>query len=76
MSHQVIEHTFDRMEAITTRFLAAVNYRNNPALPLFPRYPSRPPALPRLVVPTRHRHLVTATLPGAASGASSLEGLL
>jgi hypothetical protein len=27
------------MGAITSRFLAAVNYRGNPALPLFPRYP-------------------------------------
>jgi hypothetical protein len=39
MSYQEIEHTFDRMEAITTRFLTAVNYRSNPTLPLFPRYP-------------------------------------
>jgi hypothetical protein len=36
MSHQEIEHTFDRMEAITTRFLIAVNYRDNPTLPQFP----------------------------------------
>jgi hypothetical protein len=39
MSHQEIEETFHRMGAITTRFLAAVNYRDNPALPLFPQYP-------------------------------------
>jgi hypothetical protein len=39
MSHQEIEHTFDRIQAITTSFLAAVNYRGNPALLLFPRYP-------------------------------------
>jgi hypothetical protein len=40
MSHQEIEETFHRMGAITTRFLVTVNYRGNPALPLFPRYPS------------------------------------
>jgi hypothetical protein len=39
MSHQGIEETFHRTGAITTRFLAAVNYRGNPALPLFPWYP-------------------------------------
>jgi hypothetical protein len=39
MSHQKIEETFHRMGAITTRFLTAVNYRGNPALPLFPWYP-------------------------------------
>jgi hypothetical protein len=39
MSHQEIAETFLRMGAITRRFLAAVNYRGNPALPLFPRYP-------------------------------------
>jgi hypothetical protein len=39
ISHQEIEETFHRMGAITTRFLSAVNYRVNPALPLFPRYP-------------------------------------
>jgi hypothetical protein len=39
MSHQEIEQTWDKMQAITTRFLAAVNYRDNPALPLFPQYP-------------------------------------
>jgi hypothetical protein len=77
MSHQEISETFLRMGAITRRFLAAVNYRGNPALPLFPWYPSRPPALPRLVVPTRTVVLVTATLPasfvpGAPSSPSSL----
>jgi hypothetical protein len=36
MTHQDIEQTWDRMQGITTRFLAAVNYRGNPALPLFP----------------------------------------
>jgi hypothetical protein len=39
MSHQEIKETFHRMGAITRRFLAAVNYRSNPTLPLFPRYP-------------------------------------
>jgi hypothetical protein len=39
MSHQEIAETFLRMGAITRRFLAAVNYRDNPDLPLFPRYP-------------------------------------
>jgi hypothetical protein len=39
MSRQEIAKTFLRMGAITRRFLAAVNYRGNPALPLFPRYP-------------------------------------
>jgi hypothetical protein len=39
MSHQKIAETFHRMGAITTRFLAAVSYRGNPTLPLFPRYP-------------------------------------
>jgi hypothetical protein len=39
MSHQEIAETFHMMGAITTRFLAGVNYRGNPALPLFPRYP-------------------------------------
>jgi hypothetical protein len=39
MSHQEIEETFHRMGAITMKFLAAVNYRDNPALPLFPWYP-------------------------------------
>jgi hypothetical protein len=39
MSHQEISDTFLRMGAITRRFLAAVNYRGNPALPLFPQYP-------------------------------------
>jgi hypothetical protein len=39
MSHQEISETFLWMGAITRRFLAAVNYRGNPALPLFPRYP-------------------------------------
>jgi hypothetical protein len=38
MSHQEISDTFLRMGAITRRFLAAVNYRGNPTLPLFPRY--------------------------------------
>jgi hypothetical protein len=38
MSHQDISETFLRMGAITRRFLAAVNYRGNPALPLFPQY--------------------------------------
>jgi hypothetical protein len=38
MSHQEIAETFLRMGAITRRFLAAVNYRGNPTLPLFPRY--------------------------------------
>jgi hypothetical protein len=38
MSHQEIADTFLRMGAITRRFLAAVNYRGNPDLPLFPRY--------------------------------------
>jgi hypothetical protein len=40
MSHQEIAETFLRMGAITRRFLAAVNYHDNPALPLFPRYPT------------------------------------
>jgi hypothetical protein len=39
MSHQEISETYLRIGAITRRFLAAVNYRGNPALPLFPRYP-------------------------------------
>jgi hypothetical protein len=39
MSQQIAE-MFPRMGAITRRFLAAVNYRINPALPLFPRYPT------------------------------------
>jgi hypothetical protein len=39
MSHQEIVETFLRMGAITRRFLDAVNYRGNPAIPLFPRYP-------------------------------------
>jgi hypothetical protein len=39
MSHQEIAKTFQRMDAITTRFLAAVNYRGNSALPLLPWYP-------------------------------------
>jgi hypothetical protein len=39
MSHQEIKVAFHKIGAITTRFLAAVNYRGNPALPLFPRYP-------------------------------------
>jgi hypothetical protein len=39
MSHWEIEQTWDRMQAITTRFLAAVNYHGNPALPLLPQYP-------------------------------------
>jgi hypothetical protein len=39
MSHQEIAETFHKMGAITMRFLAAVNYHANPALPLFPRYP-------------------------------------
>jgi hypothetical protein len=39
MSHQEIAETFLMMGAITRRFLAAVNYRGNPTLPLFPRYP-------------------------------------
>jgi hypothetical protein len=39
MSHQKIEETFHRMRTITTRFLAAINYRGNPAIPLFPQYP-------------------------------------
>jgi hypothetical protein len=39
MSHQEIAETFLRMGAITRSFLAVVNYRDNPALPLFPRYP-------------------------------------
>jgi hypothetical protein len=39
MSHQEIEETFHRMGAITRRFLVVVNYRSNPTLPLFPRYP-------------------------------------
>jgi hypothetical protein len=39
MSHHEISETFHRMCAITRRFLVAVNYRGNPALPLFPRYP-------------------------------------
>jgi hypothetical protein len=38
MSHQEITETFLRMGAITRRFLAALNYRGNPTLPLFPRY--------------------------------------
>jgi hypothetical protein len=39
MSYQEIAETYLRMGAITRRFLAAVNYRGNLALPLFPRYP-------------------------------------
>jgi hypothetical protein len=39
MSHQEISETFLGMGVITRRFLAVVNYRGNPALPLFPRYP-------------------------------------
>jgi hypothetical protein len=39
MSHQEIAETFLRMGAITRRFLAAVNYRDNPDIPLCPRYP-------------------------------------
>jgi hypothetical protein len=39
MSHQEIAKTFLRMGAITSRFLTVVNYRGNPTLPLFPRYP-------------------------------------
>jgi hypothetical protein len=39
MSHQEIAETFLRMGAITRRFLAAVNYRGNTALPLFSQYP-------------------------------------
>jgi hypothetical protein len=39
MSHQEISEMFLGMGAITRRFLAAMNYRGNPALPLFPRYP-------------------------------------
>jgi hypothetical protein len=77
MSHQEIAETFLRMGAITRRFLAAVNYPGNPALPLFPQYPRRPPPPPRLVVPTRHRrprhgHPSGCFLPGAPSGASTL----
>jgi hypothetical protein len=34
-----ISDAFLRMGAITSRFLAAVNYHDNPTLPLFPRYP-------------------------------------
>jgi hypothetical protein len=39
MSHREIAEAFLRMGAITRRFLAAVKYRGNPALPLFPWYP-------------------------------------
>jgi hypothetical protein len=39
MTHQDIEQMWDRMQGITTRFLAAVNYRGNSALSLFPQYP-------------------------------------
>jgi hypothetical protein len=39
MSHQEISDYVPRMCAITRRFLPAVNYRDNPTLPLFPRYP-------------------------------------
>jgi hypothetical protein len=39
MSHLEIEHMWGRMQGITTRFLTAVNYRGNPTLLLFPRYP-------------------------------------
>jgi hypothetical protein len=39
MFHQEISDTFLGMGAITRRFLAAVNYRGNPTLPLLPRYP-------------------------------------
>jgi hypothetical protein len=39
MSYQEISETFLKMGAITRRFLAAVNYRGNPALPMFPWYP-------------------------------------
>jgi hypothetical protein len=38
MPHQEIAETFLRMGAITRRFLAVANYRDNPALPLFPWY--------------------------------------
>jgi hypothetical protein len=36
MSHQEIAEMFHRMGAITTRFLFAVNYRDNSTLPRFP----------------------------------------
>jgi hypothetical protein len=39
MTHQDIEQMWDRMQGITTRFLAAVNYRGISALSLFPQYP-------------------------------------
>jgi hypothetical protein len=69
MSYQEIAETFLRMGAITRRFLAAVNYRDNPALPLFPRYPCRPPAPPRLVVPSG---TVSTPQPFAAARAAKL----
>jgi hypothetical protein len=42
MPHQKIVETFLEMCAISSRFLAAMNYRGNPALPLFSRYPQSP----------------------------------
>jgi hypothetical protein len=39
MPHQEIAETFLKMGAISRRFLAAVNYRGNLALPLFSWYP-------------------------------------
>jgi hypothetical protein len=78
MSHQEISDTFLGMGAITRRFLAAVNYRGNLTLPLFPRYP--PVVLQHRLNWSFRRGtiiLVTATLPasflpGAPSGTSSL----
>jgi hypothetical protein len=55
MSHHEISETFLRMGAITRRFLAAVNYRGTQLYHSFHGTPSRPPAPPRLFVPTRHR---------------------
>jgi hypothetical protein len=55
MGYQEHEQTYKRMHMITTRFLAAINYGGNVALPIFHVTRSRPPALPRLVVRTRHR---------------------
>jgi hypothetical protein len=78
MSHQEIAETFLRMDAITRRFLAAVNYHDNPALPHFHGTPGHHPAPPLLVVPTwcrcpHHTTLPGSFLPGAPSIASSLE---
>jgi hypothetical protein len=39
MGYQEHEQTYERMHGITTRFLTAVNYDGNVALPIFPHYP-------------------------------------